>query len=118
MRTRQVIAVVAAAFAVGCADRPLLDTAHPAVTGKVGAVSHHDIAQVLSLARHHLAQTGRASHAIYRADVWEPDMIDIAHAEPPKHDGDCLESFAYKRISGRWQLWGREIVCGHNIPTG
>jgi hypothetical protein len=112
------MSLVVAAFSAGCAERPLLDTAHPAITGKIAAVSHRDVERALTSARQHLVQTGRTSHIIYGAEIWETDMIGIAHAEPPKRKGDCLESFVLKRIHGRWQLWGRELVCGENIPTG
>ena len=112
------MSILTAFVLAACAERPLLDTAHPAIAGQIGAVSRRDVAHVLVLARQHLVQSGRASHVIYRADIWSSDMIDIAHAEPPKHVNDCLESFVYKRIDGQWQLWGRELVCGENIPTG
>ena len=114
----QFVSLLVLTFAVGCAQKPLLDTTHPVVTGKTGIVSRPEVAHALEVARQHLAKANRASHVIYRADIWSSDMISVSHAEPPKREGDCLESFALKRIHGHWQLWGREFVCGENIPTG
>jgi len=116
MTARRWLSPVAALLVAGCAEHPLLDVTHPAVAGQVGAVSRREVAHVLVLARQHLVESGRASHVIYRADIWSSDMIAIFHDVPPKRVGDCLESFTYKRVKGQWQLWGRESVCGHNIP--
>ena len=118
MSTQRLLLFAAAVALSACAERPILDTAHPAIDGQVGSVSHRDIAHVIQLARQHLVESGRGSHVIYEVEIDRSDMISIHQGEPPKHSGDCLEQFFYDRVKGHWQLRQIETICGENLPTG
>ena len=102
----------------GCAERQLLDSSRPAIVGQAENVSQRDITRVTEMARQRLAESDRGSHAIYRVEIVQPNMIFVYHAQPPKYADDCLEELLYDRIKDRWQLRDMEIVCGANIPTG
>jgi hypothetical protein len=110
--------VGAVVLLAGCAERPLLDSSQPAITGQARAVSRADLARVVKIARQHLVETGRASHVIYSLDVTSSRQIIVEHDQPPKHAGDTFEEFVCERSKGRWQITGREIVHGVNLPTG
>jgi len=116
MTALRFVGSVAVLIIAGCAERPLLDTAHPAVDGQVRAVSQRDIAHVTQLARRHLVESGRASHVIYQIEVVRSNMIAVHQGEPPKHQRDCLEQFFYDRVRGQWKLRDIEFVCGKNPP--
>jgi hypothetical protein len=110
------VAATAAAVLVGCAIGPS-PSPRAFLEGRTHSISHHDVRQILSLAKNQLASTGRASHPIYCIYVERPDSVLVYHGEQRKHANDIEEALIIERVHGHWQLGEREIRRGVNIPT-